>query len=445
MLGRPYLFTFLNFAIFAIGLFLTGFQTSIILSACMGIFIILYNRKKIGGWDSIALAIVYLMIFDADIYSYTTFKFRVWYLLLLPLLVHHLQRHHFFRKLPKNGYTFAFFFFGICILLRLITDPLDGKLSILKYLLFSLGAIFVLKESFRSIVKTTGMKPLVDYFISLALFVGVWGILQFGANLSGIGAAFQADYFNFRPSAFFSETTWYAEYLVFGLLFAYYNFQATHQKTYILFLPLFLVGIVLSVTRNAFLALAMWCMTTFFLGLLRTKIKPLHPLLFITAGLAVGIIIYSSSYFDSLVDLLWQKLSLMDDSAQGRIEAIQVSIGRIADRPILGHGFGFNPATDTIADSGTSIGAKHANLFLMIAYIFGLPGLLLLLYLIADMILKQSNRWIKSQNLESKYAVILLIAYLSISMFAPLHQFPCGMFIMAAILLFANPKPNNII
>lgn len=324
--------------------------------------------------------------------------------------------------------------------MRLVTDPIDGKLSIIKYLIFSLGAIFVLKESFRSIVRIIGLKPLLDYFVSLAIFVGIWGIFQFCSNLLGAGALFQADYYNVRPSAFFSETTWYAEYLVFGLVFTYYSFQTSHKSGYLLLMPFFLIGIMLSVTRNAFLAIAMWVLTTFILSLLRTKIKPIHPLLLITTCIGVGIIIYYSSNFDFLVNLLENKLSLADSSAQGRINAIQVSIERIADNPLFGHGFGFNQATDTIAESGTSIGAKHANLFLMIAYIFGIPGFILLLYLITNFIVIQSGRWIINANKESKYAVILLIIYLSISMFSPLHQYPCGMYIIAVILLFATPE-----
>lgn len=440
MLGSPYRFAVINFACFAIGLLIAGFNASIFIAIFMCIFIIMYNRKKIGLENSMALAISYLMIFDAETYSYTPLKLRIWYILLIPLLILKLKQHNFFIKQPKNLNSLIFIFFGVSITMRLITDPIDGKLSIIKYLIFSLGAIFVLKESFRSIAKITGLKQLTEYFVSLAIFVGTWGIFQFFANILGMGSSFQADYYNVRPSAFFSETTWYAEYLVFGLVFAYYNFQTSNKNSYLLLMPIFLIGIILSVTRNAFLAIAMWIFTTFVLSLLRTKIKPIHPLMLISILIGMGIIIYYSSNFDFIVNLLKNKLSLTDSSAQGRLDAIQVSISRILKNPIFGHGFGFNQITDTIAESGTSIGAKHANLFLMIAYIFGIPGLILLLYTITNFIVRQSYKWINSANHESKYAVILLIIYLSISMFAPLHQYPCGMYIIAATLLLSTPK-----
>ena len=399
------------------------------------------TARELGIWNAMALAIVYLMVFDADTYSYTSLKLRSWYLLQLPLLCYHLRRFRFFGKLPANGNTVVSLLFAVLILFWLVADPMNGKLSSVKYVLFSIGTVFCLKEAFLDIAGRIGLNRLIDFFVGLALFVGVWGIFQFVMNLAGLGVKFQDDYYNFRPSAFFSETTWYAEYLVFGMLFAYYNYRSVSKRLYVLiFIPL-LFGIVLSATRNAFLALGIWAFSAFVLGVIRGRIKLVNPFILIGMGLVVcGVVVYGS-YINDLFTFILSKFSLQDDSAMGRIEAFRVSVARIADSPLIGHGFGFNPETDQIAMSGTSIGAKHANLFLMIAYVFGLPGLFMLLYLIANTLVVQTDRWRKYHMSENKYAVLILLVFVSMSMFAPLFQYPFGMFVLATVILFSRYSP----
>jgi len=437
----PVAFCILNAAVYASVLFLFGFSASSVLSVCMGLGIMAYTARELGIWNGMALAIVYLMIFDADTYSYTSLKLRSWYLLLLPLLFHHLRRFRFFGKLPANGNTVVSLLFAVLILFWWVADPMNGKLSSVKYVLFSIGTVFCLKEAFLDIADRIGINKLIDFFVGLALFVGVWGIFQFIMNLTGLGVKFQDDYYNFRPSAFFSETTWYAEYLVFGMLFAYYNYRSVYKRLYVFVAIPLLFGIVLSATRNAFLALGIWAFSAFVLGAVRGRIKPVNPFILIGMGLVVcGIVVYGS-YVNDLFTFILSKFSFQDDSAMGRVEAFKVSIARISDSPFIGHGFAYDPQTDRTSVGGTSIGAKHANLFLMIAYVFGLPGLFMLLYLIANTLVVQTNRWRKYHMPESKYAVLILIVFVSMSMFAPLFQYPFGMFILATVILFSRYSP----
>ncbi len=408
----------------------------------MGMAILVCTVRRLGIWNAMALAITYLMLFDADTFSYTLLKLRSWYLLLLPLLFHYLRKFRFFSKLPCNGNTIVSLLFAVMTLFWLIVDPMDGKLSALKYILFSIGTAFCLKESFLEIAEKIGINKLTDFFVGMALFVGIWGIFQFAMNATGMGAKFQDDYYNFRPSAFFSETTWYAEYLVFGMVYAYYAYRSLHRRFYLFISLLLLLGVVLSVTRNAFFALAVWVFTAGVLGIVRGKIKLIHPAVFVSIALIISVFVVYGDYAEMFVSIQ-DKFSLQDDSAKGRIEAFNVSIDRIGNSLLIGHGFGFDPETDRISISGTSIGAKHANLFLMIGYVFGLPALFALLYLIFNTIVVQTNKWRLYHRTESKYAVLLLCVFIFMSMFAPLFQFPFGMFVLATVILFSRCSPSS--
>ncbi|WP_300286558.1 O-antigen ligase [uncultured Alistipes sp.] len=440
----PVRFCILNFAVYLSGLFLFGFSAASILSVCMGVTVMACTARRLGIWNAMALAITYLMLFDADTFSYTSLKLRSWYLLLLPLLFHYLRKFHFFSRLPRNGNTVVSLLFAVMILFWLVADPMNGKLSAVKYVLFSIGTAFCLKESFLEIADKIGIDKQIDFFVGMALFVGMWGIFQFAMNLTGMGPKFQDDYYNFRPSAFFSETTWYAEYLVFGMIYSSYAYCLRHRRFYLFVSLLLLFGTVLSVTRNAFLALAVWAFTAGVLGVVRGRIKLVHPIVFVGIALAVSVFVVYGEYANDLFVSIQGKFTLQDDSAKGRIEAFHASIGRIADSPLIGNGFGFDSEADRTSVGGTSIGAKHANLFLMIGYVFGLPGLFALLYLIFNTIVVQTNRWRVYHRTESKYAVLLLCVFISMSMFAPLFQFPFGMFVLATVILFSRCSPSGI-
>ena len=318
-----------------------------------------------------------------------------------------------------------------------INEDLIAKSYNFKYWFFYIGLLLCINRFFKEQIRK--FWSLCDYLISLSWFVCFFGILQFCTNLAFL-PNYQLDYFNLRPSGFFSETTWYSEYIFYGLLLVVLTvLKHKNKRGYLYSIPLFLIGFLLSVTRNTFVAVFLYLVLTyiasvfierrFYMKIVSSKMSKFVFLLVI-----IGTFV-SLTQLSEVIDYFAYKFSGSDGSAQGRIEAYKLSWELIKTGKVWGNGFYWDFSQSTV--SGSALGAKSFNLFLMIAYIFGIPGFLVFLIIITSYILKMCSFYIITKSIYIRYAIIVIICFLQMSMFAPLHQYPFGMLVVSiSSLLF---------
>lgn len=437
MLKKPYFFLIVNLLLTFLFMLVGGFSFIYLAIFCISLVIFFSNFKIIGKKNSLTLIIIYMLIFDSDFFSMTSFNLRLWYIIELPLLLYYLFRDvNFFKKKYTEIYLFLILFLLSIMFFYFLVDKMDGKLSIVKYVFFSIGLIYILYKSMVEILNKVGIKVFSDYLISLGLFVAIWGILQFVLIVApSIKTKIMYDYYNIRPSGFFSETTWYSEYIFFSLVFSFYNYLKTKENKYLFFCVIFLVGIFISVTRNTFLALFVW----FFLGIcfscvtlkINRKVFNILILLFIFGFSLIAFIGIDNIKFITNI------LDRFTNGDSGRMKAFAKSFELISQSLLLGHGFTFNPLTD-VEGNGTYIGAKSFNSFLMILHTVGIIGFFSFITLLLVYYKKMICNFVYYGCIESKIAIIFMSCFLSISMFAPIHQFPMGMYIVSVSLSFTK-------
>lgn len=434
MLNNPVIFFTINIILTYVTLVFKGFSSIYYVMGIICLVIIFTNVKKIGLINSISLCIIYLLIFDSKFFSFTKYNFRIWYFLEIPLLCYYLIKAVLTKRDTKIN-CISLVTISFLLLLTVIyffIDPIDGKLSIIKYLFFSVGTIYVLVNSLLSITKQTDINKLINFFISLGLYVCIWGIIQYFSWGTSYHKLFQFDYFNQRPSAFFSETTWYSEYIFFTLLLlSYYQFFITNKKGYFFLIFPCLFGILLSSTRNAYLAFAVVFLVTFIADIYRGYInKKVFLLIFFVFCLFFAFLVITNQLI--FIQKITNRFSNGDS---GRLTAFKKSILLIKEELFFGHGFSFNSKTD-VAGVGSYIGAKSFNFFLMITHILGLFGITSLLVLITNFFIRLLKQWKLYNSYYTKLALTFISCFLSMSMFAPIHQYPFGMFIVSVSLYF---------
>jgi hypothetical protein len=278
-----------------------------------------------------------------------------------------------------------------------------------------------------------------------------WGVFQFFTNLAFL-PNFQLDYFNVRPSAFFSETTWYSEFAFFGFILVFLKIMTVPNMLKLLYLvPFFLLGFLFSVTRNTYLAIFIYLFFTFSLTFFFDKKIPLRIMIskfmIISICMLVLILIVYIPELTEIASFFVLKFSGEDDSAQGRIEAYHISINNIMNGNIFGNGYFWDTSHST--ESGSALGSKSFNIFLMMGSIFGLFGGILFIILIISYLTKLLYFYGKTKSIYIKYSFIVFLIFIQMSMFAPLHQFPFGMLIVSlSVFLFNigvfNYEKNNI-
>ena len=443
MLKHPYFFFILNFFITLSLLMFGGYKFSFVAMIIVAIIILSSNYKLIGFCNSISLIIVYMLIFDSSFFSMTSYNIRLWYLLEFPLLVYYLIKNFGLKKKYNSIYLITLFILLSMMVLYFILDPFNGKLSIIKYLLFSIGLIYVLYNSFVSILKKINIRYLLQYFCSIGLFVAFWGILQYlMVRFPNIHYKIMYDYYNVHPSAFFSETTWYSEYIFFtAVILIYFYFTIDRLRYLILSLPCFL-GILISTTRNTFVAMAFWFILEIIFLFISGKVNKKLLKCFFILLLVIPLCLYKIGI--SKLSLVSKVIERFLNGDSGRMQAFQKSFVMIKEAPLLGHGFSFNPLVD-VAGHGTYIGAKSFNLFLMIMHTVGVEGFLFFLFLLFGLYLKLFNQFYLYRRNDTKIAIVFLTCFLSISMFAPIHQFPFGMFIISVVLAIEKNKKNCLL
>jgi hypothetical protein len=448
MIGRPVSFIVLNLITYFIALSLGGFELAFIISIFWSIFIILYNYKEFGLKDSLVLAIIYSLVFDSKTFYISELNLRVWYFYLIVVivltLIEKLQSFNFsLKRLSLVEYLFGFIFF-CWSLFFLIIENFESKINNVKYWLFYVCLLLVLNDFFFKHINK--FWNILDFLISITVFITVWGVFQFTTNIFLI-PNFQLDYYNIRPSGFFSETTWYSEFIFFGLILIFLRIFCSINKNKLLYLvPFFILGMILSVTRNTYLAILLFLIFSFGLSLIvEKKIYTRILKSKITLFFLFFILFFLVLYFPRLRDIstsLFEKFSFEDNSALGRVEAIEASIKLIKQGNIYGNGFNWDKSQ--VTSSGSAIGSKSFSLILMISSIFGFFGGVIFAVFVLYFSLKQLIYYIKYKLIYFKYSFIIFVIFIQMSMFAPLHQYPIGILIIAiSVLLFNKGNSNN--
>lgn len=436
------LFIILHTLIFIVVLTVFGFYASVPLSIFFSIALIILNYRKFGFYNSITFGIIYLLIFDSEIYTYTALDLRAWYPLVLInisyLCIHFMQRKH--NNISSIFYYFILFYFLVFSLGFLAIEDVVTKLHIIKYWLFSVGLIVVLVCFFMRMLKSE--RELLSYLLSISYIVALWGGIQyFTAFLIGMSNNYKAPLGNneMRPAAFFSETTWFGEYMAFSVILLLLS-QTKFKFSSLSLLLLFLFGVLISLTRNAFLVIGIIVLLQILFSLLSQKFKIRYLILLI--GISISIPFGIQSLEPARIMLL--RFSNTFSSDNSRYQAFISSWELIENTWFLGSGFYWD--LSMVTSEGTAFGAKSFNIFLMTFHIFGLVGLILFLvslfiYYSKLFISFYSKRRLTSVN--SKYAIIYLTCFLGVSMTAPLHQFPIGMYFLAMSIYLSKSRHSN--
>lgn len=435
-------FVALNFISYLIFLSIWGFEAAYFVSIIWSLIIIIYNYKDYGFKDSLVLAIIYLLVFDSKVFYISSLNLRVWYFYLIVVIVITWKEIiskglNTFNRVYLVEYIFGSIFF-IWSFIFLLIDNFDSKINNIKYWLFYIGLLYVLNNFFKK--QLNNFWKVIDFVISITVFIAFWGIFQFIMNILFI-PNFQLDFYNIRPSAFFSETTWYSEFIFFGLILLTLRILQKSNGLRLLFLvPFFTLGIILSVTRNTYLALFIFIFLSIglsifveqkiYIKIIRSKAASFFFLLTLIS------LIYFFPKLSEVSNSLFQKFSFSDNSALGRIEAIDLSMKLIHQGRSYGNGFYWDKSQ--VTQSGSAIGSKSFNLFLMIASIFGYFGGLIFVLFILYYLFKLYYFYIKYQSIYIKYSFIFFFIFIQMSMFAPLHQYPIGILIISISVFLFN-------
>ncbi|MBE8727761.1 O-antigen polymerase [Flavobacterium hungaricum] len=453
MLNNPVKFVLLNFFSYLIILLFGGFSLAFPISVFFSLLIIASSYKEFGIKGGLIFATIYLLAFDSEIFYFSDYNIRIWYFYLIIIyLISFFEFLLNFRIVFKRKfiveYIIGFVLFLWSIYFLLIEDFVS-KINNIKYWVFYIGLILILNHFFRKNIKKYNF--ILDYIISITVFIMFWGIFQFFTNLLFI-SNFQLDYFNIRPSAFFSETTWYSEFIFFGMVLIFLKILTVPNMLKLLYLvPFYLLGFLFSVTRNTYLAFIIYLFFTFtFTFFIERKIF----LRIVSSRFILTFIFLLVLIFIMLIPILTDiasffvlKFSGQDDSAQGRIEAYHISVNNILKGGVFGNGYYWDKSHST--ESGSALGSKSFNVFLMMGSIFGPFGGLLFFILISFYLMKSLYYYGLYKSLYIKYSFIVFFIFIQMAMFAPIHQFPFGMLIVSlSVFLFNigvfNYEKNNI-
>lgn len=404
---------------------------TVLLSSIVALCFLLLSGVRL--FESLNLLVVLLVAFDSEIFSISFLKLRVWYFLLLLSFFLELVNYMLFswkeKRFNISNAIFLFYFIVLSVFSS-INNNLLGDLYCVKYWLFTIGFFLWLSTVFKRIVKkyfVSAMSYITAVFLSVALF-GLW---QYLMNKTSLGSLYMSIPGNVRPEAFFSETTWYATFCFTGLVLLSYQAYKTKEKMYICARLIFLLGIFLSNTRNAFLGLSFFVFIEILLLIKKRKCikrSTLKNLYLIVSVVVIGILLFWKEV-NSIFTAVLIKFSFTDASALGRINAFNSLIADIAEKPLFGLGFNWDAVKDVIQSSGTAIGAKAFNVFLQVAYIFGIAGFVPFVIMVLYFAYK---KWYLTFYLDefNKYSLIFFCSFFLLSSFAPLHQFPSGILML---------------
>ena len=253
-------------------------------------------------------------------------------------------------------------------------------------------------------------------WILTSCIVALWGIVQLGAWV-----LFQVNWMtvlSYRPPAWFSEATWYGEYLTFGLALTLPFVIVRKRKQEIPWLwmavGLQIFGIFLSATRTAWIALGAIAISIIILIVIyrrisraiamRWALRSTQALSLMMLVLVFGFVL--TSYLFPLISVFTvtigssayttARLALNDASVMGRIESTRVTMIAALQHPMLGNGIGtWGRAFMGQFEGAVALGGSHFNIFIGPFYdagLFGLAAMFLLLGMYSVLVFKTFRR-----------------------------------------------------
>ncbi|MCF6775589.1 hypothetical protein L3V83_03265 [Thiotrichales bacterium 19X7-9] len=323
------------------------------------------------------------------------------------------------------------YYFCFAIVYYAVNRNNMGFLYSLKYYFVNIFMVFVLycylQYDFRRIVKVCLCIFSIVLFFALVQYLGNY-IFAMRSNPFN----FNLRYLELRPASFFSETTWVAECAVLFVLLAMYAKKIQIISSWLLWLMLVLsiVIFVITTTRAAYLALIIVCLFNFRLWNIRIVLA------LFALSLSSILIFYLFNPTEFLTHLSWfyHRLHFQDGSAQGRYQAIILTVKEIIENPwalSFGHGFIWNAKVDVLS-SGTAMGAKAFSILLFIPYVFGIFGVFIFLLLLLKVFLRYQK--LCRLDFHRTYGASIFLAYLVISSVAPLFQYSLGVIWLALAL-----------
>jgi len=415
-----------------------------VMFASLAVAFVCLLKWGLGIYEALNALMILMLVFDSDLYAATSFKIRIWYVLILFFYFAETIRALLInKKVGKSNLVALLFFITLSVFVS-FGDSSLGNLYCIKYWLFTAGLVFWFATVLRR-VALGNFSALMPFIMAVFLAIALFGLWQFAANKLGFGALFMRIPGNIRPDAFFSETTWYATFCFAGILFAAYLLYTHKDNRFYIVGIVFLAGMFVSNTRNAFLGL----LSIIFLEVIlfikkRRKVRARTLNLALIASVVAGLLIIRfSNVLASYVDVILIKLSLRDDSAQGRLIAFKKIFDGILNSPIIGHGFDWDSTTDIIHFSGTALGAKAFNIFLQVGYIFGFVGLLPFIAIIIYVLYRKWYLTVKVDP-QYKFSFMYIFCFFLLSSFAPVHQFPSGVMILGLASIVTIGAKNEI-
>ena len=289
----------------------------------------------------------------------------------------------------------------------------DTLRQLIKFVLVNLLIYLVVVNWVNSLDK---VETIFRAWILTSCVVALWGIVQLGAwvfyNVNWMTVL------SYRPPAWFSEATWYGEYLTFSLALTlpFVIVREPKQRTTWLWVAVGLqtFGIFLSATRTAWIALVAIAISIIFLILLyrrtypelatRWTLRSIQAMSLMMIVLLFGFVI--TSYLFPLISAFTvtigssayttQRLALNDASVLGRLESTRVTMIAALQHPILGNGIGtWGRAFMGQFEGSVALGGSHFNIFIGPFYDAGLLGLgamLLLLGMCGVLVFKTFKR-----------------------------------------------------
>lgn len=418
-----------------------GFKAAFPLMLIMSLIIFIYNYKELGFNLSIILVIMYQVIFDSEAFLFSSAQFRFWYLLLIILFVKDLWLKPAFRVFKFDDDILILCFLFILSFSYAFIQPLNADAYIIKYWAFYVGLIYKVYMLLKGAVKDKDY--ILDFIIQLGILVAVWGFVQmFYAGRMFLSSPFYdpTNKFDIRPPGFFSETTWYSEFLFFCGLLALlrYNIIKESKFQYMTCLILFAIGIIISITRNTYVAVGLIIILAVVFNF-KMKILINRSAVKITFWITVIVVflIVLQSYIDfTFISSIIERFTNSGSRGNGRLRAISMTIDDLSNSGLLwGQGFSWDPSQAT--DEGNAIGAKSFNLFFMMLHIFGVLGFIPFMILIIRYYVRVYSNFKLDNNLYALYSLFILSAFLQMSMFAPIHQYPFGMVFVAVSLILS--------
>ena len=334
------------------------------------------------------------------------------------------------RGLPKKLCILIVLAVLICAYNFMHTSTMGFAYAIKYWLLYWLPAIAVYLVATREIDGAT-------YFYSiLTITIVLYGFIQFFANVyplsQDIRSSLQLDWVNIYPSAFFSERTWYGEAAVLALPMITMHLQEGKISRIFYYFAILscVLAIVLSHSRNPIIVFTIWFFLSLILKNTRRTLSSIGPTILCLISIFFGSLYLIEHPAIRYLRAITDRLIVSDPSGIGRIEAARMMIQRYAANPsTLLVGSGFDWTQTEFSSTGTAIGSKSANIIDFITSIFGLPFLVFQTMLFLSAVIRRvSGVGLSSEN---SAGLILVVMWLSMAQFAPLHQYGFTVFSLA--------------